>query len=362
MRKHKVLFLNRKNWLVSLILIFTLLMIVQPMNSVASELTFSVKTVIPKNQVDKSKTYFDLSNRPEEIQQLEVKITNLKETDILVQVDIGPATTNVNGVVEYGPKTENIDESLKYNLQDILIVTDGINQIQVPGGKTKSVFFTLAYPVNEIEGIIAGGLTFSEVNLKSENKPKNTLAIENNFSYVVATLIHGNEENLKKEINLVEIQPSQINLRNVIIAVFQNPIGQYLNDVSIKANITEKNSSEILFENSTYGMQIAPNSSLFYPTRLEGERLEPGHYVYNAKMISESQEWIFHKEFRIKVKQSEALNKVDVSIPLDKGWKNKSIIMLVSFILLLFVLGIGFRYNKSKSKTIDKRRKGRRLY
>nr|WGD97680.1 DUF916 domain-containing protein [Bacillus safensis] len=88
-----------------MVAIFSIMNISQTKQVNASELNFSVITVIPRNQIDQSKSYFDLKVKPSQKQTLQILMRNDTNQQIVIEPKVHTATTNVNGVVEYG-KTE----------------------------------------------------------------------------------------------------------------------------------------------------------------------------------------------------------------------------------------------------------------
>ncbi len=74
----------------------------------ASEFNFAVTPTIPENQVDKSKTYFDLKMAPGAKQTVEIQLRNDTDEDITIENTVNSATTNLNGVVEYRQTGSNL--------------------------------------------------------------------------------------------------------------------------------------------------------------------------------------------------------------------------------------------------------------
>nr|WP_273715436.1 DUF916 domain-containing protein [Leuconostoc mesenteroides] len=67
----------------------------------ASEMNFSVNAVIPTNQIDKEKTYFNLKMAPKQEQDVTVTLKNNTKKDITVEIGINTAKTSSNGVIAY---------------------------------------------------------------------------------------------------------------------------------------------------------------------------------------------------------------------------------------------------------------------
>lgn len=110
--------------------------------STAAEMNFSVKTVMPDNQIDKSKTYFNLKMNSGQQQDITVTLKNDTKKDITVEVGVNTAKTNSNGVVEYGKSSIKNDSSLKYNISDIV---KGPSSIVIPASSSKKCCFPCYY-------------------------------------------------------------------------------------------------------------------------------------------------------------------------------------------------------------------------
>ncbi len=94
--------------------------------SKASELNFSVNAVIPDNQIDKEKSYFDLKVTPGEKQKLKVKLRNTTDKEIVINPHIQSAKTNKNGVIDYTPNKIKKDDTLKIAMEDVAKVPEEV--------------------------------------------------------------------------------------------------------------------------------------------------------------------------------------------------------------------------------------------
>lgn len=100
----------------------------------ANQLTFSVTPVLPDNQIDKTDGFFNLKLDQGASEDLMLHYANNTKQPIEVSTSVAPASTNQNGVVEYGPNTIKPDVSLKYNMKDLVNVPD---KVALNPGETK---------------------------------------------------------------------------------------------------------------------------------------------------------------------------------------------------------------------------------
>lgn len=314
----------------------------------ASKLNFSVETVIPDNQVDKNKTYYDLRIEPNKKQNLKMIVNNSTDKDVMVEITAEAATTNTNGVVEYGVTKSKRDSTLENSIGDIVTISE--KEPVIPAKSSKEIILTVNAPEEEFEGILAGGITIKEKE-SAKNTDKDSqkgMAIENRYSYVVAFILHGREEQVSSELKLNTVKPDQINVRNIISANVQNTKSKYMNQVTIDAKVTRKNNKKVLYSEKKDKMQIAPNSNFNFPISLNGEALEAGKYTLTMAVDSQGETWNFKKDFTIEKAVANKLNKEDVSIV--KDYTQLYLLIGGILILLVFILFFAIMHKRKKEK------------
>lgn len=348
---------------ISLLTIIVCAFIFGGVTSEASEFSFAVDTVIPENQIDKNQTYFDLQMTPGQKEELTVKMRNDTENDVKVGITVNSATTNVNGVVEYGKNAIKPDQTLKYNLKDLV---DCPEEITIPKQSEKELKLTTTMPKEAYQGLIAGGLTFKEI--KEENATSDPdakgMAINNEYSYVVALLMRQTTDNGNPELNLTGVKADQLNYRNTILANIQNQNPVYLNDMAVDGQVTKKGDDKVLYQAKKDSMQMAPNSNFDYPISLDGAELKAGDYHFHGVVYGQEDpkgeyvygkdqegndvhyrfQWIMDKDFTIKGELAKKLNKKDVTIKKDYTW----VFILIGIILILLLLFLIFLVKRRK--------------
>ncbi|WP_438763806.1 DUF916 and DUF3324 domain-containing protein [Enterococcus sp. AZ194] len=326
----------------------------------ASQLNFSVTPVIPENQIDKDKTYFELRMQPEQSQNLEVEMRNSTDKDVKVSIQVASATTNLNGVVEYSPNAIKPDKSLKYNIKDLVQIEE---EVTIKANSKMNVPLKLTMPKESYDGILAGGITFQEVTSEKDQKETEDagMAIKNEYAFAVGLVLKETDTQVKPDLKILDVNPSQVNVRNVINVGFQNPTATYVNQLRMIHEVTKKGETDVLYKSSAPRMQMAPNSNFDYPIALNGEKLQGGTYhlktvaysglsdsgKYEVKdedgnMVRYLYKWEFEKDFEIKQEVAEKLNAKDVSIEKEEfPWLYVIIgvlILLVAILLLVLFL------------------------
>lgn len=318
----------------------------------ASELNFGISPVIPENQRDQSESYFDLNVLNQKKQILELKVANRTEKVVTIETDLKRATTNVNGIVEYGENENNTDESLKINIEDIVTVLDKEKVLEPNSEDVIRIEIKAINP--EFPGVLASGLTFKEKPNEGEEEQQEEqgLAIKNEYAYVVALLLQGNvlQKDITSELLLNSVQPDQLNYRNVIVANLQNPLPKYLNKIKIDGQVTKKGKTESLYSIKKENLQFAPNSNVDFPIPLEGDKLKAGVYELTLDVVSDSGKWHFKKEFTVTAEKAKALNKQDVSIEEDNNWLYLVIIVISLLLIILMIMLVVMRKKNSQRK------------
>lgn len=305
----------------------------------ASEMNFSVNTVIPTNQIDKEKTYFNLKMAPKQEQDVTVTLKNNTKKDITVEIGINTAKTSSNGVIAYSESNIKKDNSLKYDLSKLV---KGPDSAVVPASSSKDVTFHISMPDNSFDGILLGGLTFQQKSSEVTQSKSSGTSITNEYQYAVAMLIQEKDTVVQPNLNLIKVKPDQINYRNVITAELQNDQSVLMSKVSVDAKIYSKNGKKPVYTSIKSDMQIAPNSHLTYPISLNGTSMKAGDYTLKMKVTATAnkqvKKWTFTKDFTIKSKQARDLNKSDVDVKANTNNSNWLYILIGAALLIIIII------------------------
>ncbi|MDO6662040.1 DUF916 and DUF3324 domain-containing protein [Bacillus thuringiensis] len=326
--------MKKSKWFITLMLIFFFVMNIRQVD--ASTMKYSVEPVIPENQKDKKNTYFDLNMKPSEEQTIKIRMRNDTNEDVIVIPTIKTATTNINGIVEYGKSNQEPDDTVPFKIEDI--VSSKTKEVIIPKNGTTDLELEIKMPQEEFDGVLAGGITLQEKESEKKDTKKEGLSIENRYAYTVAIVLHENDKPIEPKLTLGKVEPSQVNARNVINATIQNPNSRYMNQLVVKTKITRKNEKEVLYSSEKKDMQMAPNSSFTYPTSLNGKELKPGKYTLDMIAQSSGEVWDFTEDFEIKDEVAKQLNIKDVSIKKDYTWVYIAVGFLLILIAVLFIV------------------------
>ncbi len=332
----------------------------------ASEFNFAVTTTPPNSQIDKNITYFDIKLDPEQREELSVDLRNDTDNEVKIGISLKSATTNSNVVVEYGENLIEKDDSLMIDLEDHVTYPETVT---LAPNSNETIVFQVTMPKTAFDGVLAGGITFKEISENEQNENNEQgLSIKNEYSYVVALLMRQTENEVAPNLVLHEVEPGQINARNVILSTLQNDQKTYINQVNIQTKITKKGSDAVLYEENKERLQIAPNTRFAFPTSLNGAALEPGDYRIIATIFANEDEegefiretenepikyknyWELEKEFTIDRQVARELNAKDVTIPEDHTWIYLLIGVLLLVLVVLLILWLIWRKKKNEEK------------
>ncbi|MBC1605938.1 DUF916 and DUF3324 domain-containing protein [Listeria rocourtiae] len=316
-----------------------------PVHTDASEMNFSVSANIPENQIDKTKSYFHLKLAPGNEQTVYLTITNETSQEITILTSVNTAVTNDNGIVDYSQENPKIDNTLKYPLSKI---TESAGEVVLPAHSSKNYPIKISMPDKAFDGTILGGVYFKEKTAdKSESQSKD-IQIENQYAYVIGMMLSQNDTQIKADLKLNEITPTQVNYRNVVTANLQNTEATILKDLDIEAQIFKRDGSKVLHENFKQNMRMAPNSNFNFPISWGTKEFEPGRYRLDMIATSGEQVWKWSEYFTIDGKTADALNETALDIERDYTLLYIIAGSLLTLLILFLVFLLGRKSKKDE--------------
>ena len=117
--------------------------------------------------------------KPDQEQILKVRAANSTDENLVIDVSVKSATTNSNGVIEYGESLTALDKSAPADLSEIIQLKDGGESVELPAKSEKLVELRVKMPKEEFSGQLAGGITFSEKVDETKDKQKKYKRLSN---------------------------------------------------------------------------------------------------------------------------------------------------------------------------------------
>ncbi len=303
---------------------------------------YSVRAIIPENQIDHSISYFDLRMSPNQHQEIQTEIFNSSNEDINIDVHITNPITNSNGLIDYTDLEVKTDRSLKIPITKIASIND--MTINIPAGESKIVPIQLEMPEKEFDGIILGGVYFEKRIEKTAEKTSG-VQITNKYTYVLGLKLSETENEVKPKLHLKSVYPNLVNYHTAVIANIQNSTPVIVDKLAINAKVfNSKGKVENRVDVEDYKM--APNSSMDFVIDWKNKELKPGKYTLSLHANSGIQNWDWEKQFVIQEGKAKILNEEAVEISKD----NNYLVYGLSFVILILIVVIVLLIRKNKQK------------
>ncbi|MGX7148152.1 DUF916 and DUF3324 domain-containing protein [Enterococcus ureasiticus] len=350
-----------KNILMLLLFVggITLVLVGQTLETEAAGVNYSVRTIIPDNQIDQKKTYFDLRMAPNQKQTVKVELTNKSDQEATIDIHIANGMTNINGVIDYKTDKEvSFDKTLKYPMTSIATVA---SSVKIPANETIELPIELKMPKDEYNGMLAGAIVFYQKGQEEDEKDKEkeeagSMGVHNEFQHQVGLVLSENDNPVKPDLKLQSVKASQVNYRNVVEAKLQNPEPMVMDELKIEAKVSPKGSDKVVYADTKENMRMAPNSMMDYPIWLGSKPFQAGNYTLKlTATAANGGKWSFNQNFTITRKEADKLNKKS-AVELDE-LTNWPLYIIIGSIVVIILAIIGFliarhKINKAKQEAV----------
>lgn len=268
---------------------------------------FSVESIIPENQVDRTKTYFYLSIMPEETQTIQVKLKSLQEAPVTIQMNIHDAVSSSIGAIDYAQDNPKLDQSLIDPITKVVRMKDDVKEITLKNKEEKVIDFEITPPKTPFTGVKLGSLRFLR---KNETEDEKTSGLIPQYARVIAVMLTEDEEpfNQGAELHLKRVGLQLSNGRKVIAARIQNDQPKVLQEMTIQGSVQRKGEEKVLAEQKLENFSVAPNSNFDFEIPLGLESFEAGTYIFKGKAEGDGRTWEWTKEFTIGKEQATKIN------------------------------------------------------
>ncbi|MDV0430439.1 DUF916 and DUF3324 domain-containing protein [Lactiplantibacillus sp. DA1] len=285
----------------------------------SNDIGFSVAAKIPNNQIDQYNSYFDLKMTRGRQQQIKTTIYNVTNADIKVQTAIHTAYTNGNGIIEYVTPTKNYDSSLKYRMDQITKI-QGSTTVTIPANGAKVVTAMIKIPKRAVHGVLLGGWYFKRVTNKVTGSVKGSMNIANQYSYVIG-LKYTVGSVPKPQLKLDKITAGMQNYRRGVFPQLRNVTAVIVPKLTVTAELTSKNSGQVVKKLTQKNIQLAPNSVYKMPILTGTNRLQAGTYHVHLVAKNADHHWVFDKDFIISTVAADKYNQASVdNSGMSVGW------------------------------------------
>lgn len=314
---------------------------------------FTVKTILPNNQIDSSKGFYFLKLEPGQKQTIQLRIISTREEPRTVRIHVNDAVTSVEGTVEYGIDTPELDETLNMPTSEIIYIPEEYQEITVENFEEKTVEFDINTPEEPFEGIKLGAFRILGVPEGSEAKEQG-LTVQTGYTIGVVLTEDTEQYNIGGNLNFKEAKVTLSNGSKVIGAVLQNDQPKIIEGLTLNAEVTKKGSSKVLYKTTGKDLAVAPNSKFTYEIPMGMDKVAAGSYTLKLVLKNEEKEWSWEEEFLVTGEQATALNDETIDKVITPSWVSPAAIALT-----ISTLGIA-GYLPYRTKKIKKTRKEKR--
>lgn len=265
---------------------------------------FTVETIMPTEQIDKTQTYFYIKTEPGQSQKLKVKVTGTSDEPVKVKTYVANAFTAPNGTVNYLPDQKK-DPSLSQSIEEITTIQE--KEFELKNKEEKIVEIEVVPPAEHYDGIKMGAIYFERV---SEVAADEKSMINTKLSYRVGLIASESDGTYtdSQELNLVEVKPEIKQAQKTIGLVLQNPAPKTIADFYLDVSIVEEKTGKIVKTQKLKNGMMAPNSRFDFSVLWGLDPIPSGSYIAKVSAKSRYKSWELEKKFEITKEQAKKMN------------------------------------------------------
>ena len=258
---------------------------------------FTVESILPENQIDKTKTFFYLNGEPDSSQVIQVRVKSLQKEPVTVKLAAHDAISSSVGAINYAQIKPKLDKSLKDPVTSLVKIEDGQKEITVTDFEEKIVSYKITLPKKAFPGVKLGSLRF----LKKETSKKKQEGVASEYAYVIALMLTEDEEAFDHgaDLHLKKVGLQLSNGRKVIAARIQNDQPKVLQKMKIKGTVKRKGSNDVIESHEMSDFSVAPNSNFDFEIPLGIENFKSGTYLFEGEAKGDGRTWKWKEEFVI---------------------------------------------------------------
>ncbi|WP_218775510.1 DUF916 and DUF3324 domain-containing protein [Oceanobacillus senegalensis] len=313
-----------------------LLFVVSEVSAASGEVGYSVRAIIPENQLDKNQTYFDLRMKPGQEQEIHVEVYNRSKEEAQFMIHITNAKTNRNGIIDYTNTTQTEwDETLIYPMTEIASIDE--QRFRIPAGESNVIPITLQMPEEAFDGMILGGIYLEKVT-NEETAEKQAVQIKNKYSYVIGLKLTETDVEVEPELHVKKVEPGLVNYRTAIIATIQNSKPVIVDNLMLEATVLDASGKEVN-QTKVEDYRMAPNSTMDFTIDWNYQDFDPGTYTLKLHAKTGEHSWNWEEAFEIEKDEIQDINKKAIKeTEIDQDDSNVTTYIIIGLIGVIFIL------------------------
>lgn len=318
---------------------------------------FTIETMTPKTQINQDQSYFYIKTKPNEKQELNVKVKGTSKEPVKVKAFTTNGMTSELGTIDYIFNHKK-DETLTHSIEEITQVSEP--EFTIKQGEEKFVVITVNPPNDHYDGVKLGAVYFQQVDDTSENKET---AIKTSKSYRVGLMLSESDSEYSdsKSLNLLEVDAELYRRQKSIRLTLQNPEPKMIAEFSMTVQIVNKENGKVVKTQKLEDGSIAPNSRFIFNVDWGIDPIPAGKYIAKVDANSRHESWKLKKDFEISEGQAKKMNDetlMKLTLPKWAYWATIGLSVLT--IIVSVILIVRGKIWKSKSKKRKKKKRGKR--
>lgn len=230
----------------------------------------SVEPVLPGNQADPAKGYFDLIVQPGDEQELVLVVSNHSAFDVDVAVEAITASTGEDGLINYTAQPQLTEQTLQYGFAQLAEVP--VERLSIPAGGSEQVSVVVHMPDEPLEGAVLGAIHIMQETAVEEG------SLSHQFAYAIAVKLSDGGELPAPVFELGDVFFSPQEGRAAITTHIRNTAPAVVKEASIRATLYDMDGDTHILRTAE-DIEMAPNS--IFPMLVVdtlGAGLDPGDY------------------------------------------------------------------------------------
>ncbi|WP_025021559.1 DUF916 domain-containing protein [Ligilactobacillus equi] len=287
---------------------------------------------------DTSKGYFDFAAKPGQKQDLTVKVSNVSDHEITLNVDFLNALGNPSGGVAYVKQDQLENSKLTDSKRLASKYLHGPKEITLKPNETKMVTYTFEAPKDVSKGQIVGGLNFLEkaTSQKMPAKNKKEVQINTQLAKMIAVVANFSKQQANLQVKEMTVSSSAsspfLNLHLI------NKVPQMAGDLQVDYTV-KKMSGKKIGHAITAKSPIAAASDFKYQLAWPAKVYKPGTYKVDVNVTSKNPDQSFRHTYVVHVKNQDTKTYAQKSGQTSVQTHSPMMITIV-IILLVIIVGL----------------------
>ncbi|MGX7059075.1 DUF916 and DUF3324 domain-containing protein [Vagococcus humatus] len=312
--------------------------------------TYGVAPILPENQLDRGRTFYDLRVKPGQKQTIQIKINNLSEKEENYFIQVNTAQTSGGFTMDYSK--HKLPEGTPNKTPLSTFVTYP-KKVTIPGKKAGVVSINIEVPEKAFEGIQLGGIQVKK-DFSSEKKQSKE-AIFSEYAYVVGLMLSENDQPVTPEVTFKKIEPKIITNNAGVEVTLVNTQPTTIKGVTVDTKIYKDQEEKPVMTQKTSEGTIAPESiiraAIFNGKAGSTKPLDAGKYQMDMTITDkDNHRWQFKEPFTITKKQAQQVNEKVFVVKNETSPWLYVLIGILAAIILLFILFFLLKRKKEKEE------------